>query len=207
MSRVLARGMKTATGRVVNPFYLKPADVCLEDIATALAHTGANGGHTTRYVSVAEQALMVARAVPAPVRAYAITAYANQAYLGQRSFPLLDKSLYLLPDVGGAATHLTLAAAIQEVVCLALGLPDAPEGASEAVTAAEQRVGAAIERDVCPDREASAGAVRPLPVEPVSDPVEGLPPDVAANRWLAAARYYIAEAVGRTADQLGTAHV
>lgn len=51
----------TASGRYVNPLELAAGDVCLEDVAHALANQCRYSGHTRVFYSVAEHSVRVAR--------------------------------------------------------------------------------------------------------------------------------------------------
>lgn len=76
-----------------------PADVCIEDIAHALAHLCRFGGHCCRFYSVAEHSLRVMRALEASesdprLLLFALLHDASEAYLGDVVRPLK----YSLPD-------------------------------------------------------------------------------------------------------------
>ena len=94
--------METSTGRVVYPLNLKPADVCLEDVAHHLSAVCRYNGATRRHYSVAEHSVLVALHLEADGWAGAPTRLLNallhdaaEAYLQdvigpiKSSFPLM----------------------------------------------------------------------------------------------------------------------
>lgn len=66
----------------------RPEDVCIEDIAHALANIGRFTGHAKRFYSVAEHSLKVAELVDARFKAWALLHDAAEAYVGDASSPL-----------------------------------------------------------------------------------------------------------------------
>lgn len=56
----------TYSGLMVDPLDLQPGDVCIEDIAHALANQCRFSGHTSTFYSVAQHAVLVSRVVPPP---------------------------------------------------------------------------------------------------------------------------------------------
>src|SRR4051812_2148358 len=71
----------TYTGKHVNPFDLKPDDICIEDIAHALALCNRFAGHTKRPMSVAQHSVYVSRLCP-NYRLAGLLHDASEAYLG-----------------------------------------------------------------------------------------------------------------------------
>lgn len=71
----------TSTGKQVNPLDLKPEDICIEDIAHALACCNRFAGHTRKPVSVAQHSVYVSRLCPGH-DLQALLHDASEAYLG-----------------------------------------------------------------------------------------------------------------------------
>lgn len=94
--------MQTATGRKFYPADIRPADICIEDIAHALSNICRFGGHCKTFYSVAQHSVHVAEVVkersntwwtsqrPAlhDVLCYALLHDASEAYLGDCVTPL-----------------------------------------------------------------------------------------------------------------------
>lgn len=53
--------IRTFTGKVVNPLHLRSEDICIEDIAHALALCNRFAGHTIAPISVAQHSVYVAK--------------------------------------------------------------------------------------------------------------------------------------------------
>ena len=85
LGSVLVTGSKwlpTITGKRVNPTDLHPADICIEDIAHALALVNRFAGHTPEPISVAQHSVCVARLVRAGLKRQALLHDASEAYIG-----------------------------------------------------------------------------------------------------------------------------
>lgn len=80
--------IQTFTGRQFWPLAPQPEDVCLEDIAHALALTNRFGGHTQRFYSVAQHSVLVSAIVPSYYVKEALLHDAAEAYLGDMPRPL-----------------------------------------------------------------------------------------------------------------------
>lgn len=84
--------LQTYRGRPVTLDNLAPEDVDLEDIAHALSHICRFGGHTKKFYSVAEHALLTRRIVIAnghPNLSFAALHHdSHEAYLGDHPTPL-----------------------------------------------------------------------------------------------------------------------
>lgn len=74
--------INTYTGRRVNPLALQLEDICIDDIAHALALTNRFCGHTKFPVSVAQHSVFVSRIVPPEHQLQALLHDASEAYLG-----------------------------------------------------------------------------------------------------------------------------
>lgn len=78
----------TYSGRHVNPTDLRPEDICIEDIAHALALCNRFAGHTRRPISVAQHSVYVARLCRGvenrniALESQALLHDASEAYLG-----------------------------------------------------------------------------------------------------------------------------
>ena len=96
-----ARNTRTQThsGKMFDIFNPTPEDICIEDIAHALAMQCRFNGHTKEFYSVAEHSLNVARIVnhltsdPKTVM-HALMHDAHEAYLGDLPGPWADKILF-----------------------------------------------------------------------------------------------------------------
>lgn len=71
----------TYTGRKVYPLDLKVEDICLEDIAHALSNKCRFTGHTSKFYSVAEHSVLVARQVKGFTKLWGLLHDAAEAYL------------------------------------------------------------------------------------------------------------------------------
>lgn len=73
--------IQTASGLMVNPLNPDPDTLTLPDIAHALSHICRFTGHVSRFYSVAEHSVRVARLVPPEDRLAALLHDATEAYL------------------------------------------------------------------------------------------------------------------------------
>jgi hypothetical protein len=73
--------IQTFTGRAFHYEDPQPEDVHIEDIAQALSKQCRFAGHTTRFYSVAEHSVLLARYVSQPVKLWALLHDASEAYL------------------------------------------------------------------------------------------------------------------------------
>lgn len=100
--------IRTYTGKFVDPFNLRPEDVCIEDIAHALSHQCRFAGHTKRFYSVAEHCYEVMMCLPSgPLRIYGLLHDASEAYLIDLPTPIKDQ----LPEYKEAEHRAMLAVA------------------------------------------------------------------------------------------------
>ena len=78
----------TISGRWIDPLRLHPSEVQIEDIAHALSNICRFTGHVTKFYSVAEHCLRVARMVPPHMEMIALLHDASEAYVADVSRPL-----------------------------------------------------------------------------------------------------------------------
>ena len=112
--------VETYTGRFVDTRRPDPATLCLEDIAHALANVCRFGGHSQRFYSVAEHAVLVSRRLEhkgydRTVCLGAVHHDDPEAYLGDIPRPLK-------PLLGKAYERLT--ERMDTAIITALGIPD-----------------------------------------------------------------------------------
>jgi 5'-nucleotidase len=80
--------MLTYTGLQFYPLDARIEDVCIEDIAHALANTCRFGGHCSGFYSVAKHSLLVARILPTELKLQGLLHDATEAYIGDMVRPL-----------------------------------------------------------------------------------------------------------------------
>ncbi|HYG76508.1 MAG TPA: phosphohydrolase [Planctomycetota bacterium] len=80
--------MQTFTGRQFWPLDPKPEDVCIEDIAHALALKCRFGSHSREFYSVAQHSVYVAQIVPSHLQMRALLHDAAEAYLPDVGRPI-----------------------------------------------------------------------------------------------------------------------
>ena len=80
--------MQTATGRQFWPMDPRPREVFIEDIAHALAMICRFGGHCSRFYSVAEHSVLIARAAAHEHKLWALLHEAAEGYIGDKIRPL-----------------------------------------------------------------------------------------------------------------------
>jgi hypothetical protein len=108
--------MQTFTQRKFYPLDPRPDDVCIEDIAHALANICRYGGHVKHHYSVAQHSIYVAAIVGKADPAHALSALlhdAAEAYIGDMVRPL-KKSM---------ATFRDAEAGIMQAICKRFKLP------------------------------------------------------------------------------------
>ena len=105
--------LQTFTGRKFWPLDPLPAEVCIEDIAHALAMKCRYGGHCAAFYSVAEHSVLVSRLVPPALSLWDLLHDAGEAYLADVPRPVKP---YL------AGWH-DLEARVLAAVCNRFGLP------------------------------------------------------------------------------------
>jgi uncharacterized protein len=92
----------TYTGRRFSPLAPRPEDVCIEDIAHALANKCRFTGHTQRFYSVAEHSVLVQSLVSPPYGLAALLHDAAEAYLPDIASPI-KRSVFV--DAGKASGY------------------------------------------------------------------------------------------------------
>jgi hypothetical protein len=104
--------IRSYTGRWPTPLNLKPADVCVEDVAHSLSLICRFGGHCSSFFSVAEHSIMVAQRVPPKFRLTALLHDATEAYLGDMVRPVKrhpDMAAYCFAEtIAHIAVHTAL---------------------------------------------------------------------------------------------------
>lgn len=94
------RWVATHTGKKFDIFNVKPEDICIEDIAHALAHKCRYNGHCATFYSVAEHSIYVSAAVPKQFAMYGLLHDAAEAYLTDIPRPIKGNFYVQLPDGG-----------------------------------------------------------------------------------------------------------
>jgi hypothetical protein len=119
--------IQTFTGKKFYPFAPNAADVCIEDIAHALAYTCRFGGHCKKYYSVAEHSIAVMSLMP-PVRMLQLAALlhdAPEAYVGDTLHPIKSQIRVtgLSKRVGDVRPMKEIESMLHGVILSGLGLP------------------------------------------------------------------------------------
>ena len=104
---------QTYSGIQFYPLDPRPEDICIDDIAHALARTCRFGGHTTDFYSVAQHSVMVSHIVQPELAFVGLMHDATEAYCGDVVQPLK----YALPD------YLNIEDCIWEAVAARFNLP------------------------------------------------------------------------------------
>ena len=86
--------IRTYTGKYLDVFNPDPEQICIEDIAHALANQCRFSGHTRTFYSVVQHSVMVARRVPDRFKLQALMHDASEAYMLDIPTPIKLK----LPD-------------------------------------------------------------------------------------------------------------
>lgn len=86
--KVTSSSIHTFTGRFVNPLELQTEDVCIEDIAHALANQCRFSGHVKKFYSVADHSLICSYIVDPELALDALLHDAAEAYLQDMARPL-----------------------------------------------------------------------------------------------------------------------
>lgn len=161
----------TYTGRAFPIEDPHPADVRLDDIASALANLCRFGGHPKRFYSVAEHSVLVSRHVPARVALWGLLHDASEAYLGDVVRPL--------KRAAALTGYREIERRVQLAICKAMDLPPAEP---ETVTIVDKRISDWDEWDALmtmpPFWPRAAGG-------PVGATIEGWPPERAKAEFLA----------------------
>ena len=80
--------IQTFTGKAFDVLRPSSDDVCIEDIAHALAHTCRYGGHSRSFYSVAEHCVWMSYTVDTDNALWALLHDASEAYVGDMMHPL-----------------------------------------------------------------------------------------------------------------------
>jgi len=80
--------IQTYTGRVVDPFNLKPEDIDIEDICYSISRICRFGGHCLRFYSVAEHSVYVSEFVSDENKLWGLLHDASEAYFGDLPRPI-----------------------------------------------------------------------------------------------------------------------
>lgn len=73
--------IRTFSGKYLDVFNPDPEQICIEDIAHALANQCRFSGHTSKFYSVAQHSVMVSRRVPDRFKLQALMHDASEAYM------------------------------------------------------------------------------------------------------------------------------
>ena len=107
--------LRTFTGKWVNPLALEPDDICIEDIAHALALTNRFGGHSKFPLNVAQHSVGVSLLCPGcPLSA--LLHDASEAYLGDIPRPLKHSEAF--------SAYRVIEARVQRAVMLRFSLSE-----------------------------------------------------------------------------------
>lgn len=149
--------MQTFTGRQFWPMDPRPDEVEIADIAHALSLQCRYAGHCRHFYSVAEHCVLMARAVPEPLRLWALLHDASEAYL-------VDVPRPIKPYLPG---YKVTEAAVMLAICARFGLPPEMPGAVHAADNA-----------ILHDELAQAMAAPPVPWN-----LPGVPLGVTLRFW------------------------
>jgi len=164
----------TASGRQVYILDPAPEDICIVDIAHALANTCRFGGHVDDFYSVAQHSVLVSRMVPEDIALAGLLHDAAEAYLGDVIHPLKIS----LPD------YRAIEALWEACIISAFDLT-VTEHAKNLIKVADRRALITERRDVAPDGwsrfpwKADEQGYRPF-----SERIEPLPPKAAKSLFL-----------------------
>lgn len=127
--------MITASGRLIHLLSIKPEDIFIEDIASALSKLGRFTGHSREFISVAEHSVRVSRLVSEKYALWGLLHDASEAYLGDISRPLKYQ-----PFMKG---YRNLEAGLMATICERFNLspqePDEVKWADKVICATELR--------------------------------------------------------------------
>jgi hypothetical protein len=188
--------IQTFTGRAFWPLDPRPDEVEIRDIAHALSNQCRYAGHTSRFYSVAEHCVLLARAVSPKNRLWALLHDASEAYLVdlprpvKRSMPdyraaeeavmLAVRRQFFLVDPMPAEVHLADGRILTDERQQAMETPPMPWTAEEQVeplgvtlqfwtpAMAEIQFLAAFDRLFDPERYAARAGLPCAPVSPIA---------------------------------------
>ena len=113
--------LRTFSGRSVHILNPRPEEICIQDIAHALANTCRFGGHTPVFYSVADHSLLVSELVPESLALWGLLHDASEAYLHDLTRPLKR----VLDSAGSqdVTRYAELERRMMAAVCSRFGLP------------------------------------------------------------------------------------
>ena len=169
--------IETFTGVAFRPLDPNPADICIEDIAHALAHQCRFSGHTRRFYSVAEHSVRVAELLEAQghtpdVLLWGLLHDASEAYLVDIPTPLKQSPMF---DAYRLAEFVLNRAIAERFRVPALGIGHWHVGQADAVLLATEA------RDLMPYRPEHWGT---LTAEPLEDVIVPWSPRTAERNFL-----------------------
>jgi hypothetical protein len=106
--------IRTFTGKLFDPFDIKPEDINLKDIAKGLSNVCRYQGQTTFHYSVAQHSVYISRALPEEYKLYGLLHDASEAYLSD-----IPKPLKVRPEM---AFYREAEAAVQRAIYKRFGL-------------------------------------------------------------------------------------
>lgn len=106
--------IQTYSGKAFDPFNPNPADICIQDIAHALANVCRFTGHTRQFYSVAQHSVEVTTRLPYEFQRHALLHDASEAYLLDLARPLKQR-----PEFAG---YRAAEKALQEAIYTRFGL-------------------------------------------------------------------------------------
>lgn len=180
------RAQVTASGKAVTPFAEGLLSIDLDDIARCLSNQAFGCGHTPRFVSLAQWAVLTARGGPPSDGRYALLWPSPACYLGTVPDPV-SPTRHRLPGGTDWADRDMLFFAVLENVLRHFDLPSPGPPLVARLDEAAHRAAQAVARDVgprLPPGAASAHAAH----DPLPERVEPLSPDRAYRAYLDAWR-------------------
>lgn len=171
MSRLNGDWIQTYTGRAFWPLDPHADDVCIEDIAHALAQLCRFTGHTTTFYSVAEHCIRVSEIVPEEAALWGLLHDASEAYLMD-----LPRPLKRAPDFGDL--YKRYEHKLMAVICHKFGLPQE----EPAIVKAADRILLRTEKRDLMNRSAQQWEQQWDPGEPLPKRIWPVPP-VEAKAW------------------------
>lgn len=114
--------IQTYTGRKFYPLDPRPDDVCLEDIAHALAMKCRYAGHCREFFSVAQHSVMVSKMLPPYAAKWGLLHDAAEAYLPDICRPIKG-AFWIWPSTVVVDTFTAYEDQLLKVIGQALGLP------------------------------------------------------------------------------------
>lgn len=181
----MKRWIQTRSGLCVEPLYLKPEHVCIDDIAHHLSMLCRFTGAVSDFYSVAQHSVHVSEIVPAKYALWGLLHDAAEAYTGDFSRPI-KRELYTVRSYALLPIR-EVEHNILHAIAQGLGLHPLAGDEEKAVKLADDRMLATEVRDLLQPvdplwAEWLAGIV------PLAEPLQPWPHDYAKIRYLL--RYY-----------------